>query len=210
MYHCDRKMVTSGAKNTFSSHPGVAGEVDQEAWENPVSWRSRWDRKLQALQVTICSGQLPQVSSGQEGVFHSVRGNPLPATRWEPATHLGRDANPCRGPARRKDHWWKTRRQLVYITTTTPIGELLSIWWEMMNTWRDIQKKTVNYSHMWSHNWALLANRRKTFATFPRKLYSKSFTRWTSSFFSEKTWWRSLVFTGIIRTAVNFIKFSCC
>ena len=33
MYHFDRKMVTSGAKNTFSSHPGLAGEVDQEASE---------------------------------------------------------------------------------------------------------------------------------------------------------------------------------
>lgn len=39
--HCNRKMVTSGAENTFSSHPGVAGEVDQEAWKPCVLEKGR-------------------------------------------------------------------------------------------------------------------------------------------------------------------------
>lgn len=62
-------------------------------------------------------------------------------------------------------------------------GNHFQIRLETMRTGRDTQEKTINYGPTWSHNWPLLANRKKTFATFPRILYSKSFSRWTSSFF---------------------------
>lgn len=77
---------------------------------------------------------------------------------------------------------------------------------ETMKTGETFRKR-VNDSYMWSRNWPLLE--KEDICNFPRKLCAKSFTRWTSSFLEEARW-RSLVFTGIIRTAVNFIKFSCC
>lgn len=80
--------------------------VDQEVWKNPVSWGrvrrgARWGRKLQARQVTTCTGRLPHPGILRAGERHQdALGEPLPATRCEAATHPGHDTNPHHGPAR--------------------------------------------------------------------------------------------------------------
>lgn len=97
------------------------------------------------------------------------------------------------------------------LTPSTPLreGNRFQIRLEAMKMAGDIQEKTGDYSRTWITTGPCWPMEGRQLLRLPGN-YILNPSRGGPRPSSEKARWRPLVFTGIIRTAVNFIKFSCC